>query len=130
MKNENEVNKILDQEDILVAYLYGSRAVGRDHEDSDYDIGILVEDEEKFDMHRVSGLIDRLEEVLDSQVDLRILNDRDIRFLFNVLDEGHPVMVRDEDLRQRFEVEIMKEYMDMQPFLREYDRNVRERVTG
>lgn len=130
MKNENEVKEILDQEGVLVAYLYGSRAVGRDHEDSDYDIGLLVEDEENFDIHRVSGIIDRLEEVLGSEVDLRILNDRDIRFLFNVLEEGHPVMVKDEDVRQRFEVGVMKKYMDMQPFLREYDRNVRERVTG
>lgn len=114
MRNENEVKEILDQEGVLVAYLYGSRAVGRDHEDSDYDIGLLVEDEENFDIHRVSGIIDRLEEVLGSEVDLRILNDRDIRFLFNVLEEGHPVMVKDEDVRQRFEVGVMKKYMDMQ----------------
>ena len=130
MEKEKEVKDILGQEDVLVAYLYGSRAVGRAHEDSDYDIGIVVEDREEFDIRRVSGMAERVEEVLDAEVDLRVLNDRDSRFLFNVLKEGRPILVEDEDFRQRFEVGVMKEYMDMKPFLREYDRKVRERVTG
>ena len=131
MDHEENIRKVLKgEDDIRLAYFYGSRAVGRDHEDSDYDIGLVVEDVKNFDIHRVSELSDRIERFLDNRVDLRVLNGKDIRFVYNVLKEGGPIYVEDEDFRQRFEVRTMKEYMDMKPFLDEYDRNVKERVTG
>lgn len=111
-----------------VAYLYGSRACGRGHADSDVDVAVLLHER---DGHpNVAKLERRLSEHLDETVDCRVLNEADPRFIYTVLRTGQPVYVHDEDRRREFEHRSMRTYLDMKPFLDEYDRYVRSRMTA
>lgn len=127
--DEKSIKKILKQEpEIFAAYLYGSAATGKDHEQSDVDIGILVEKD--LSRTELSNLKSALQDQLDREVDLRVLNERDVRFLQNMLSESVLLFSRDEEKRVGFEVEVMQNYRDMKPFYEEYDRFTKERLTS
>jgi|GEM_PF-1286154 len=121
---------ISEHEEVIAAYLYGSAAQGIMREDSDIDVGILLADDAAPDYRygvRMAGEIQsRL--CIARDVDLRVLNRRPVRFLNQVLRYGKLVFVRDEKKRVEFETDVLKEYLDFKPFLREYDRERRRRL--
>lgn len=129
--NKEDLREVLESEEgIEAAYLHGSFAKGREHEESDVDIGVLVTDGQDFNFNDISRISSRLEERTGRKVDLRVLNSSDIRFVNNVLKDGEIIFSEDEETRRNFEENILKKYLDMKPFIDEYDRFVRERVTG
>jgi len=126
---EQEVTEILaDKGEILLGYVFGSYVKGREHDESDIDIGILVEG--SMSNNELFELCERLESVLNIEVDVRVLNGEDPRFVYNVLREGEILYMRDEEVRISFETSAMREYLDMKPFIDRYDRAVRQRLTG
>jgi len=122
------LENLLREEGVPVAYLYGSYATDREHGDSDVDIGILV-DEIDFDFKRVQKLERKLSKSVQEEVDLRVLNGRETRFVYNVLREAELIFSEDEGLRADFEQETMRNYFDMIRFYEQYDSYVQERVT-
>lgn len=127
-----EVLKVVfsEHDEIVVAYLYGSAVHESLQADSDIDIGILLSDDFTPDYMYVVRIGEEIRSGcdLDREVDVRILNRRSIRFLHQVLRHGEIVFVRDEERRVEFETDVMKEYLDFKPFLREYDVSRRERL--
>lgn len=121
-------NHLEDITNVLVGYVYGSRATGRNSEDSDIDIGLVVS--EDLSLKELNRLRRELEKITGLEVDLQVLNDSSPRFVYNVLRQGEPFYVGDESERISFEEKAMRTYLDMKPFLKEYDRYVKRDVTG
>lgn len=127
--NLSPVSKHLeDVPEVEVAYLYGSQATGRSHKDSDIDIGLVVS--EDLSLKDLNQLRREIEGFVDSEVDLRVLNGSSPRFVYNVLRQGEPFYINDESNRVSFEEKAMRTYLEMKPFLKEYDKYVRRDVTG
>ncbi len=126
---ESEVSEVLSgREEVLLGYIFGSYVEGREHEDSDLDIGILTND--SLGNKELFQLSELLEDALGVEPDVRVLNGADPRFVYNVLDKGRLAYKKNESIRIDFESAAMREYLDMKPFIDRHDKAVRERLTG
>jgi predicted nucleotidyltransferase len=108
---------------ILFAYIFGSFA----SEDSfqDVDIGIFI-----------SGVKDRsplrleletegeLEDAIHIPVDVRIINNAPLSFIYNILKNKIVIVDNDKSLRADFEGLIYKKYFDFQHLRKEYLREI------
>ncbi len=116
-----------DREKILFAYLYGSFARSEENDKSDIDIGIYLKDHnhEKFYPERLAS---KLEKVVDRDVDVRVLNGRNLVFLHQVLKNGQLLFCRDEKMRVAFETDVYDKYLDIKYYLDIYNRMRKERI--
>lgn len=93
-------------DEILFAYLFGSRAGGRPRLDSDWDVAVFlrptVSEQERFDLRLRLGL--DLEEV--GQADVVVLNDAPPLLAQSAL-QGDRILVRDKTALVRFFVKTM-----------------------
>jgi len=106
--------EIFSQKDeVIIVYLYGSFL--RSHFYNDLDIGILIKEEFESDLFYETGIARQFEKKLKINMDLRVLNEAPLRFLFNVLQNSKILFCRDEHRRIEFEAKIMKEYLDLKP---------------
>lgn len=132
--NCEEIKKVLeeillDKEEIVASYLYGSVIFSNFYED--IDVGLLVTDLFKpklmYEAIIAGELEKKLKDILkiSKPVDVRILNDRPLRFLFSILKNSKIICSRDDLKRAQFEARIMKEYLDIKPHFAIYD-NIRE----
>jgi len=120
------------QPDVRFAYVYGSVARGQTWAESDLDIGVWFADSLPTlePLRRNVSLASELKQLLDDaiEVDVRVLNDAPIEFLWQVYYHGRCVFVRDEQERVNFEVRVMREYFDFKPVLDEYYRELFRRI--
>ena len=132
MKLEEKVSYILKQkEEIIFAYLFGSKAEGRDNELSDVDIAVYI-DREKMPESGLFGyrseMIVQMQQVLQEKVDFIILNDAPFILAHQVLDKGRLLFARSEAERRKFHEETMRKYLDFLPFLRVQEKYQQERL--
>ncbi len=121
-----EAGKILaTRREIVVAYLYGS-SVGSAQYD-DIDIGLLLDEEFSPSALYEAELAAELERRLGGKFDVRVLNGRPVRFLFEVIKTGVVLYSSDENRRVEFEVRVMMEYYDMKYYFDRYDEMRRQR---
>lgn len=121
-----------DEEDVVLAYVFGSVAEGRETDRSDLDVGVLLK-EEPDGLDRTIALNGLLAEGLDlpgERVDVKVLNDAPLRLLHQVVAKGEPVLVRDESRRVAFEARVMDRYFDFKPMLERQAEARRERFRG
>jgi len=132
--NSEEIKKVieeilLDKEEIVASYLYGSVIYSNFYKD--IDVGLLVTDLFKpklmYEAIIAGELEKKLKDILkiSKPVDVRILNDRPLRFLFSILKNSKIICSRDNFKRVQFEARIMKEYLDIKPYFEIYN-NMRE----
>ncbi len=123
---KEKLPSILEERPVILAYLYGSTAVGNPTPLSDVDIALVTKEKisplERFDleMSLECELIDKLG---ISNPDVRIVNDTPIIFRGRVVTEGILLYSRDEDKRVDFEVATRMRYFDFKPV---YDRMMDE----
>lgn len=112
--------------EIIAAYIYGSFL--RKNIFEDIDIGILINDDFKPDVLYEVDLAGKLEKKLKNDlivfkpIDLRILNDMSLRFLFSLLKKSKILFSRDDFTRIKFESKVVKEYLDIKPHQDLYDK--------
>jgi predicted nucleotidyltransferase len=80
------------QEDVRLAYLFGSRTTGRAAPDSDWDIAILLD--RGAALERRLTLADRLGTLLGIRCDVVDLQHVPVEFAARVVCEGRPLLVR------------------------------------
>ena len=115
---EPQIQPIFDGTPVLVAYLFGSHAVGRASPASDRDIAVLLEPgltrQERGRWRLV--LIGRLIDFYRSDaIDLVVLNDAPPLLRFEVIRVRHVLYNRDDEARVAFEVRTMREWFDWAP---------------
>jgi uncharacterized protein len=105
---------------IAFAYLYGSfQSTDSFH---DVDIGIyLTRCQSGQDTTYALALTQRLADFISFPIDVRILNDAPVSFLYHVL-RGHPIQIQDEELLTNLMEQVVRQYLDMAPLLRQSTR--------
>jgi predicted nucleotidyltransferase len=108
---------------VVVAYLFGSRARGTSHSQSDIDVAVLFAD--SVDAHERE--LD-LRATLGDNVDLVVLNDAPVSLAYRVLRDGVLLVSHDDAARIEHWVRTVDRYIDMAPMRRAFDEGLRHRL--
>lgn len=132
-RDKNEVMQTLfnGYKSIIAVYLFGSRADGTAHQNSDYDIGILLNNKVNYE---TAGLMqmeleEKAESILSCPVDIVLLNYASIVIRFKIINNGTVLYCRDDEKRTDFEEIVMRDYHDFKPFLDAFNRDVAESIS-
>ncbi len=131
MKLNRGIERVLKKHpEILVAYLYGSVASGREHGESDIDIGVLLKEDFKPDALYSARIANEIcmESGPGREVDVRTLNDKSLIFLHQVLKYGRILLSKDERRRIEFETEVYDRYLDFEPHFKHFNEVRRRRL--
>jgi predicted nucleotidyltransferase len=107
---------------IASAYLFGSLAEGRQHRESDADVGVLLDRRRyatraaRFDVRL--RLTAPLQSALRRDVDVVILNDAPPQLARRILTRGRRIVMVDPDLDRTFLRTTLSRAADLEPFLR------------
>lgn len=124
-KNLEEISKLfkdnfkslLQEYDIKLIYIFGSYAKGNNNANSDLDIAVLLNND--YDPMDKLSLIGDLTSIFKrDDIDLVILNSANSVLKHQVIKYGKLIFMENEDIKVNFEVRVLKEYMDMEPFRR------------
>jgi len=129
--NIEEIKKALteilaEKNEIIASYLYGSVLYSDFYED--IDVGLLISNSFKPKLMYEVKMAGKLEKQLRDTfgeikvVDVRILNDKPLRFLFSMLKNSKIIYSSDDFKRVQFEAKTMKEYLDIKPHFEIYDK--------
>lgn len=115
--------RLTREDDVLAAYVFGSRARGTAGPRSDVDVAVLLDGE--------ADPADRdlaLRAVLGDEVDLVILNKAPVALAYRVVSEGVLVLSRDERVRQAHWARTIDQYLDTAPMRRTLERGLHRRL--
>jgi len=128
LKYENEVKEFLQNQDqVELAYLFGSVAQGGEGKLSDVDLAVFLDEslDEKERFNFKLSLISVLEDILRTdRLDLVIMNDAPVSLNFEIIKANYPLFIRDEDLKVDLEHYIMSRYLDRQYYDRRWADNL------
>ncbi len=115
------IDSFSKREDILVMYLFGSRAINKADDLSDIDIAILLKSNElSFEKELyLSGEITSL--LGTEEVSVVLLNKAPLVISYGVLKESKVLFCANDNLRLDFEEKIIKQYLDFRYHLNIYD---------
>ncbi len=134
MKNKKILNNIfkefppiLESNNIICAYIFGSLARGNSGKLSDVDIAVYVSSSlnryEKFDLK--IKLMKELGRILKTDnIDILILNDAPPMLKHRVIKEGKIIYYREKEMMIDFEVRAVMEYLDFLPFIKKHTKEI------
>ena len=123
--------------EVRLAFLFGSRVRRRHREDSDFDVGILLDDDAACAdrgrvIRRLAGRLGR--EVSSALIDLVILNDAPVLLRHRVVRDGVLLFESAPEERVRFAIKTIREYQAGQirreRFTRRRSRRLKANVTN
>jgi len=103
---------------ITAAYVFGSRVYGKTTKASDYDVAVLFKGDCTLD-----ELLDVTLKLADAlNVDLNLidvvgLNNAPVEVAYDIVAKGKLTYCADNELRVAFETRLMREYLDLKPYL-------------
>ncbi len=112
----------VDCADVVSVYLFGSHAEGREHRESDVDIGVLLDrsvvssKKERFDLSLRIFADLRATTGLEN-IDLVVLNDAPPLLGRRIVTEGRRLICRDSEIDHSYVRDIQLRAADIQPFL-------------
>ncbi len=123
----NEIKKIFaaetNNDNILLAYIFGSQIKGKTGLLSDYDFAVFLFRKPSFQFKY--KLKNKLVNVLNSgQVDLIILNDAPVEMKYNIIAEGKIIFQKNSIIKTEFEADTLSRYFDYLPALREQKKDI------
>jgi len=130
--NREAIRALLERSGVVLAYLFGSAARGRDREDSDLDIAALfggrVPASQRSEL-RLKLLTELVGLIHVNDIDLVVLNDAPPLLAYKVASTGRTIL-GDRPEQVRFAIQAIKRFIDTRP-LRErlaarLDRRIRD----
>ena len=126
------------QPDIIAAYLFGSRATGHFHPNSDVDIAVLLDENaipQETDwggpvFNRRLALLSAVERFTGYGVDLIALNTASPLLCFQVLRTGRLLYEGNRSQRIEFEVRAGKIYNDLEPTYEFFNKALKHELEG
>ena len=128
---ESSLTKLLrdvlqSEEGIVSAYLFGSRAEGREHRESDLDVGVLLDRSRYGTAASRFTVRVRLSALLGSKtglsVDVVVLNDAPPGLGRRIVTGGTPILVCAPEIDRAFSRDAQLRAADLEPFLRRMRR--------
>lgn len=122
-KNLQEILNILEKHlenliryyNIKLLYIFGSYAKNKNHNNSDLDIAVLLQ--EDYDPMDKLNLIGDLTTIFKrDDIDLVILNSAKPVLKHQIIKHGKIIYMKTQECKVDFEVKVLNEYMDMEPF--------------
>ena len=118
----------LDQLNVLVVYLFGSRAQEVESFSSDIDLGIVMAKEIK--ANEALNLYKQLYKMFakstvfpdDVEIDVVLLQQASLALQFEAINRGKILYERSPSERASYEEYVLKRYMDIKPLLEEYEK--------
>ncbi len=106
---------LTSQEQVKLAYRFGSLVAGRAGALSDVDLGVLLDESlskhERFKLHL--KLLDDLTSILKTdRIDLIIMNDAPLSLTYEIIKSNYPLLVRDRSEKIALEHGILTRYLD------------------
>ena len=128
---ENELREIFKKdENVIVAYLFGSRAKDDAVSGSDFDIALLLSKVPEDQLDYILHLIDKLSQVIGGdRIDLVVLNKAPPLLKYQVIKHGRVIYSRDNKLRVLFEARAIDEYLDFSRVIERYYECLKRRFT-
>lgn len=127
-----EASQFLQQQpDILLAYLFGSHARQQAGPQSDVDIALLLDEQERSALDLLERRLDlaaKLDKILLVAVDVVLLNRASLLLQGQVLGEGQLRYAVDQPTRVGYEAYTRALYFDFQPRLRQHWEALTESV--
>jgi predicted nucleotidyltransferase len=122
--------EVWEKFDISIAYLFGSRAKGTAAGESDFDIAVLFKKKPAdSSVHReIAFLTVALCKILLAEIDIISLNDASLLLKYEVVAHGQLLYCENEEERIRFEVSVIKEYIDEGPLRRLYTHSLHKKI--
>jgi len=111
-----------DSPAVVSAYMFGSRAEGRAHRESDLDLGILLDrgvlptSKDRFEASLRIGS-ELAGSLAIEQVDVVVLNDAPPLIARRIVTEGRRLFCRDSEIDHAFVRDVQLRAADLQPFL-------------
>ena len=125
-----EVVKVFETESqILLAYLFGSKARGTETSKSDIDIAVPLSEIPGNLLDHYLHLIDKFSKALGDKVDLIILNNAPPLLKHQVIKHGRVIYCRDEKARVEFESKAEKEYLGFKIYGERYGKALLREVS-
>ena len=112
---KEKLNKIFKENQVILAYLFGSEARGTSHKDSDIDVGVLFD--KKINPENYLKLEGRLigffsEVYHQKEINIVNLNISSPLLKQSAIIEGKPLYIRSETERVLFQIKTLREYED------------------
>ncbi len=125
-----QVSELAQKYNLLLVYLFGSRATKKETILSDIDIAILIErEDEKSATSLILDLISNFTRILHSdKVDLLILNKAPLALQYNVISQGKILYQQNLEIKCSYETEIIKLYLDFKKYESEYAKSMHKRI--
>lgn len=119
---ENEITEKLKEytqkePNIVLAFVFGSAAKGRETEESDVDIGVYLKDRKGED--KIWGEFSR---IIGREIDLIVLNDAPATLVANVFKTGVPLAIKNKQLYWKLYFTATLESEDFSHFAEDYYR--------
>ena len=116
------VEVLRKRKDILVIYLFGSRATNSADDLSDIDIALLLIGDSA-SLETELNILGEINSILKTdEVSLVILNNAPLVIRYGVMKESKILYCQDHNLRLTFEESVIKKYLDFKYFLNIYDK--------
>ena len=110
-----KINKTLKENDVILAYLFGSETKGTSHKESDVDIGVLFDKKVQFKdyLKKEGKLIEFFSEIfLKREINIVNLNIAPPLLKQVAILEGSLLYQRDDLTRILFQIQTLQEYED------------------
>jgi predicted nucleotidyltransferase len=108
--------------EIALALLHGSFVLGGAYRD--IDVAIWLDPDRLSRDQRFRYALDlsvQLQLLVGHPIDVRVMNDATLAFRYHAL-RGHPLVTRDEEFLDELRARTWDDYLDFQPFARQYLR--------
>jgi predicted nucleotidyltransferase len=110
---------------IIIVYLFGSKATGRESPLSDVDIGVVLKavPAENITRHLYHNLYELLSEIYqDPGLDIVFLQTASLSLQYSAVKEGKILFERDRQSTVEYENHVINQYLDFRPVLDFFDQ--------
>ena len=113
-------NYFRQKPEVLMSFIFGSYAAGRETSGSDFDIAVYFRDSEKTDYSNEDQIRLEVTEILHQDIDLVCLNGAPASLVSDVIKTGIPLFIRDRKLYWTLYLKVSLEAEDFLGFARDY----------
>lgn len=107
------------EESVLLAFLFGSYAEGREMVESDFDVAVYLNEKSK-SQEKEEDIWSRVSGILKKNVDLICLNDAPANLVSNIFKTGIPLKIGDKKLYWELYLKASNEAEDFSHFLEDF----------